>query len=93
MLGEVVIGVAMLVVGLIVSFLIYLNENVKKEESTLDKEDLKPPPMRQGDGKRVPLQERVQPIKPAATTTTGRSDTAYGYPVIDQDTSNEGEKH
>lgn len=57
--------------------------DVSTKEENVSEELPEPPPMRQGNGERVPLQKRVQPIKHKPTTSTGRSDTAYGHPVVD----------
>ena len=51
-----------------------------------------PTPMRQGNGERVPLQTRVQPIKKKATSSTARSDTAYRQTVVDTFDSSESSR-
>lgn len=57
--------------------------DVSTEQKNASEEPPEPPAMRQGNGERIPLQKRVQPIKSKPSTTTGRSDTAYHHPVID----------
>jgi len=58
--------------------------DVSTEKENASDELPEPPVMRQGNGERVPLQERVKPIKPKLALTPARQDTAYGYPVIDK---------
>lgn len=57
--------------------------DVSTEKENVSDELPEPPGMRQGNGERVPLQKRVQPIKSKVTSTPARQDVAYSHPVID----------
>lgn len=57
--------------------------NVPTQKENASYELPEPPAMRRGDGERVPLQKRVQPIKRKDTVTPARTDTAYRQPVVD----------